>query len=240
MMRLWREEYTRPVRRGPSTAMSVVVHGTLIVLAVIATNPPPSLMSLWELANRIYYIAPPSRIAASDAGIAQLKYAEFAPIGPGSGFARSPVPTGEPNRRELVFGPPGDLGTELFSKAESHRVRGSDSVFSVVDVDSAVTTDPTSAAPQYPEALRKLGVEGFVQVRYVVDSTGLADPSSLEVVSATRFEFAMAVRSALPGMHFNPARIGVRRVRQLVVQDFNFRIEKPKVDSVVARKPPTR
>ena len=226
MMRLWREEYSRPIRRGPSTAMSVVVHCGLIFLAVLATNPPPGLVSLWELANRVYYLAPPARTAASDESAEHVQYVDSAPVGLGSGFARSLVPTGEPPTRKVVFSQPGDLGIELVAIEESHRSRGTDSVFTLVEVDSAVATDPTSAAPTYPEAMRKLGIEGFVQVRYIVDSTGLADSSSLVIVRASREEFALAVRQALPYMHFIPARIGPQRVSQLVAQDFNFRIER--------------
>jgi TonB family protein len=240
MMRLWREEYSRPVHRGPSTAMSVVVHAALIFLAVIATQAPAGLASLWELANKVYYIAPPNRTPTSEASVEHLRYEEVSPIGPGSGYARSELPSGESTRRLLAF-VPGDLGTNLVAAPESRQNAGFDTVFTVVDVDSAVATDPTSAVPDYPEELRTLGIEGVVRVRYVVDSTGFADASSLEILRASRVEFAMAVQRALPRMHFMPARIGPRRVRQLVEQDFTFRIERPKVDSIVPeikKKPP--
>src|SRR3954468_13792117 len=141
MMRFWRDEYARPERRGPSTMMSIVVHGVLILLAVLATNPPPGLESLWQLANRVYYLPPPVRLAAGVNQTAQLQYSEISPVGSGAGFARSPIPTGEPTRN-LTFNVPGDLGTELTGRAESRNRRGTDSVFTVVDVDSSVTTDP--------------------------------------------------------------------------------------------------
>jgi len=240
MMRFLKEEYVRPVRRGPSTAASLLVHCGLIILAVLATNPPPGLVSLWELANRVYYLAPPARAAASDESAGHLQYAVGAPTGPGSGFARSPTPTVEPAARLLVTSQPGDLGTDLMASVEARRSLGTDSVFTVIDVDSAAATDPTSAAPVYPEALRVLNIEGSVQVQYIVDSTGVADSTSLVVVRASRKEFATAVRQALPYMHFIPARIGPRRVSQLVAQDFNFRIERVQVDSAAVRrkKPP--
>lgn len=240
MMRLWREEYSRPERRGPSTATSVVVHCGLIFFAVLATNPPPGLVSLWELANRVYYLAPPTRTAAAEESAERMRYADAAPVGLGSGFERSLVPTSEPTRK-LTFTQPGDLGTELVATAESQRSRGTDSVFTLVEVDSAVATDPMSAAPTYPEAMRQRGIEGSVQVRYVVDSTGLADSSSLVIVRASREDFALAVRQALPYMHFIAAKIGPKHVSQLVVQDFNFRIERLKLDTMAVprKKPPT-
>jgi TonB family protein len=220
--------------------MSVVVHGALIFLAVVATNAPAGLVSLFNLANRVYYIPPPNRSPSSEASVAKLKYEEGGPVGTGSGFERSTVPGDETTKRLLTF-MPGDLGTDLTAALEARQNAGRDSVFTVVDVDSAVTTDPTSAVPEYPDDLRTLGIEGFVRVRYIVDSTGLADPSSLEILRSSRLEFAMAVKKALPNMHFVPARMGPRHVRQLVEQDFNFRIERPKVDSLAPaakKKPP--
>ena len=241
LMRYWKEEYARPIHRGPSTAMSVVVHGGLIVLAVIATNPPDGLVqSLYELANRVVYVAPPPRMASTEGSIKRLQFVDAGPIGLGSGFARAPLPGPEPKKEQVVFSPtPGDMGTDLVAALGARRFRGLDSVFTIVEVDSAVATDPTSIAPAYPSALLKLGVEGSVKVRYVVDSTGIADPSTLEVVKASRVEFAVAVREALPNMRFVAAKMGPRRVRQLVEQEFNFRIVRP-VDTVkvTPKKPP--
>ena len=74
-------------------------------------------------------------------------------------------------------------------------------------------------------------------VRYVVDSLGRADVSTLEVVNASRVEFAVAVREALPNMHFTPARMGAKAVPQLVEQPFNFRIQKADTTKA-AKKPP--
>lgn len=219
--------------------MSVVVHCGLIFLAVLATNPPPGLVSLWELANRVYYLAPTPRAVTAEESTQRLQYVDGGPVGLGSGFERAL--TGEPTRK-LTFTTPGDLGTDLAGSSESRRSRGTDSVFTLVEVDSAVSTDPMSAAPTYPEAMRQLGIEGLVEVSYIVDSTGLADSSSLVIVRASREEFALAVRQALPYMHFIAAKIGPKRVSQLVIQSFNFKIERQKSDTVAAptprKKPP--
>src|ERR1043166_9410991 len=124
MMRFWRDEYSRAERRAPGTITSIGVHCVLILLAVLATNPPPGLESLWQLANRVYYMPPPVRVAGSVEQSAQLKYSEIAPTGLGAGFARSPFPTGEPSRNQLTFDVPGDLGTELSARAASRPRHG--------------------------------------------------------------------------------------------------------------------
>jgi hypothetical protein len=69
-----------------------------------------------------------------------------------------------------------------------------------------------------------------------VDSLGKADLNTLEIVRASRIEFAVAVREALPLMRFTPARMGPKAVPQLVEQPFNFRIQKP--DTAAAKRPP--
>jgi len=96
--------------------------------------------------------------------------------------------------------------------------------YQLVEVDSAATHDPTSAAPVYPPALEARGVEGHVIVRFIVDSTGLVDMSTVMTMEATAVEFDRAVREALPKMKFRPAKVGERRVRQLAEQLFKFEV----------------
>lgn len=239
MMKLWREEYTRPDQRAAGTATSVAVHAALITLAVVATNPPEGFVQgFYTLANKVIYVAPPQKVASSEGSKQQLKYEEDAPVGEGTGFPRGPV-GGEVEKKPVLLSPqPGDLGTEKVATIESRSYSSYDTVFTIAEVDSAVAVDPASAAPAYPPALLKLGIEGSVMVRYVVDSLGRADISTLEVIRATRIEFAVAVREALPLMRFMPAKMGPKAVNQLVEQPFNFRIEKRPDSTATKKKPP--
>src|SRR5581483_8749932 len=102
--------------------------------------------------------------------------------------------------------------------------KSADSVFTVLEVDTAVVRSQSSAAPAYPLELLAKHIEGMALVRYVVDTTGFADPTSFVVVRSTDPGFARAVREALPYMRFSPAKIGTMKVRQLVEQPFTFRI----------------
>lgn len=83
---------------------------------------------------------------------------------------------------------------------------------------------PVSIAPAYPDALRRAGVGGEVRTKFVVDTTGRVDPRTVKITSATNAAFAAAVRAALPKMRFAPAKIGGRRVKQLVQQPFAFSV----------------
>lgn len=99
--------------------------------------------------------------------------------------------------------------------------------FQVLEVDSAASRDPASAAPLYPPDLEARGVEGHVIIRFVVDSTGVVDLTTLLTVEATNAAFDRAVRDALPRMKFRPAMVGDRPVRQLAEQLFKFEIPRP-------------
>jgi len=102
-----------------------------------------------------------------------------------------------------------------------------DSVFSALAVDSEVVRDPTSAAPAYPDDLRQEGLEGSVEVEFVVDTTGRVDLATVRILQSSHPDFQAAVETALAGMHFRPAWRGWRRVRQLVQQRFAFRLVRP-------------
>lgn len=239
MLKLWREEYTRPDRRAAGTLTSVVVHAAIITLAVVATNPPEGFVrGLYSLANKVVYVAPPARAPNTEGSKEQLKFVEAAPEAEGAGLARGPIGAEQVKQVGVLSPQPGDLGTEQTSTIESREFASYDTVFTIAEVDSAVSVDPSSAAPAYPPALLKLGVEGSVMVRYVVDSLGHADVSTLKIVRATRIEFAVAVREALPLMRFTPAKMGPKAVPQLVEQPFNFRILKQDTLTATPKKPP--
>jgi len=83
-----------------------------------------------------------------------------------------------------------------------------------------------SGKPRYPESLRQAAIDGRVLVRFVVDTTGRIDMSSVAVVASTHELFTRAVRDALPSFRFKPAEQGGHRVRALAEMPFEFQITK--------------
>lgn len=225
MMRLWLQSYAKrnPLGMSPSVVLSVLAHAGIIAVSVSATRKAPGVPED-SIANRVYYIPPPDRSARQQGTRETLRYFELAPEGQGIGLGQAQI---EVRRRftEIDESFPGDQGTELQTVAPAPEVVGPDTVLSVLEVDSAVVRDPESAAPAYPVALLQQNVQGSVSTQYVVDTTGLADTTSLRILRSTHPEFTTAVRSALPYMRFAPARLGSRKVRQLVEQEFTFRIQ---------------
>lgn len=78
--------------------------------------------------------------------------------------------------------------------------------------------------PRYPPVLQQAGVAGFVDVQYVVDTTGHAEPNSWRVLKSTNTQFEAPAREAIMKGLFKPARIKGAAVRQLVQQRVSFNI----------------
>jgi TonB family protein len=83
-----------------------------------------------------------------------------------------------------------------------------------------------AAAPRFPDLLRSSGIEGEVQVTFIVGTNGRVEPSSITVTTSPHRLFSEAVRTALLDARFSPAQVGGHAVRQLVAQSFAFRLTK--------------
>jgi len=78
--------------------------------------------------------------------------------------------------------------------------------------------------PKYPPVLQQAGIAGSVDVQYVVDTPGRAEPSSFKVLRSTNKAFEDPARDAIVAGTFKPARIRGQAVRQLVQQRISFTI----------------
>ena len=225
-MRLWMLSYARPRPVRNAVVLSLVAH-TLIVGSWVEATRPPDSMPEESIANRLYYLPPPDREMVARGSRETVHYFKLAPgpdIGPGPTVSVAQklavsIPEHSPQAGERavdsVTAPP------VIGEPEG------DSVFTILEVDSAVVRSQSSAAPAYPLDLLTKKVQGSVNARYVVDTTGFADTTSFEVLTATNPGFVQAVRDALPYMRFTSAKIGTRKVRQVVEQSFTFKITPP-------------
>lgn len=78
--------------------------------------------------------------------------------------------------------------------------------------------------PLYPPALRQVGVQGFVQLRYIVGVDGRAEPGSVNTVQSSNAAFEAPAIEAIERARFRPARLGGRVVREVVEQIVRFTI----------------
>ncbi len=83
-------------------------------------------------------------------------------------------------------------------------------------------TVPGSLGPAYPSDLREGGVSGDVVARFVVDTAGHIDESTIAILASDRPQFSVAVIQALRRLTFLPAQRDGRKVRQLMQIAFQF------------------
>jgi TonB family protein len=81
-------------------------------------------------------------------------------------------------------------------------------------------------SPEYPQSLKDSGVEGTVELQFVVNENGRADMSTVKVLSSSNPAFTAAVKEALPRMKFSAAQIGGKKVEQLVQMPFQFHLQR--------------
>lgn len=99
---------------------------------------------------------------------------------------------------------------------------GPNGAYSADVVEKTAWPREDNPRPQYPDALRRAGVEGTFVVEFVVDSTGRVDPNTLSFPKEAHPAFLRAVKYALLRSRYFPAELAGMRVRQLVSQQFAF------------------
>ena len=96
-------------------------------------------------------------------------------------------------------------------------------VYNAEEVDSAARVDSTGLSqPFYPDSLYAFHVGGEVVAQFVVDTTGQVLLDTFATVSSTHPAFTEAVRRSLRHSKFQPAVLGGRRVRQVMVLPYHF------------------
>jgi hypothetical protein len=226
MTRSWVYSDVTPALRYSSASLSTVFHIVVIAAWVITTLPPDGLMTkAFENHAIPVYRPPPDRVPTQAGSRESVHYIKLAPIGEGFGDGTHGFGNAKPT--PVVRDTAAKSGKDSVTTPPAPPTKGQDSVYSVLDVDIAVVRSASSAAPAYPLKLLEKHVQGFVNAQYIVDTTGFADTTSFTVLQSTNNEFTTAVRDVLPYMRFEPARLGTAKVRQLVQQQFTFKISEP-------------
>ena len=78
-------------------------------------------------------------------------------------------------------------------------------------------------APSYPAKMREAGIEGAVQIAYIVNTKGRTE--EVQVVKATDASFGEACVEAVSKWRFKPGKKDGKAVRVLVVQPMYFSLE---------------
>lgn len=223
-------------RRSLVSVVSVSAHAALIVGAAVATSsaePPPVPRDMVDTTLVYHPQRDPERqrstaVSRSRGAAPRDQPGLIVPVPPFSPVTTAGLPSLDVDLGEVMrAGPPAD---PLLDRGAAEGVAGSGAdpggVYGPGDryVEKPAMAARGSPQPRYPEMLRQAGVEGAVEVEFVVDTLGRAEPGSLKILRSDHELFAAAVRAALPAMRFVPAEAGGRRVRQLVRQPFSFAV----------------
>ena len=263
------ESGARPYGSSKGVAVSMLLHGAVIVAAIfatahvmlpprekveehpvlyVATPPPPpvhvaptplpKIKSPPKVAPAQKRLQPPPvqlqpKVPATPALVAPTKVALSIPavdlkavatvtdvVAPpiSEPVKASGIPTGGTVKRDDGDG---DARGKGLGSGSSGKAYDENQVDRAVEVQRA-------ASPKYPEALRSVGVEGIVAMRFIVSAEGRVESGSIEVISSPNKLFSDAVRSALLNAKYRAAEAGGNKVRQLVEQSFTFRLDKEK------------
>lgn len=225
---LLESRHVRPPRPVVATVISAVVHtalfGALVTgTAAVATNEDAN--EYWDRIARL--VLPPD--APPTVGGERVAFVAMAERGSqkGENVGEAVVVKEDTFVGEAVVPRKVSEAVDIDGTMQLARAAQSVGAFTIIDVDSVAERDPLSAAPVYPKAMLERAIEGSATLRFVIDSTGLVDLSTIRVMSSTHQEFAAAVRDAMPRMRYRPATRGATAVRQLVEQAFKFELGRP-------------
>lgn len=212
------------LRSAECAALSIIAHGAL-AWVVLAGGEGGFKLPETERDARVFFLLPPDRVSAPErqkdlprVGKLGAGLRESEPAAPTEGFQLQATTTRA--RKGKQAGPRTDLPISPTTFVP-------DSVYSVLQVDQMVERFEGSAVPIYPPELVQRRTEGQVQATYVVDTTGMVDTTTFQVVRSDDSLFTRSVRTALADMRFRPARRAGKPVRQLVEQRFRFKVAAP-------------
>jgi protein TonB len=219
---------SRPHRqRSTAQALaSIAVHTVIIAVSIQLTRAVAATVTKSTVESPLFVTRAPAPRTAQPAAAtaAALPAAPSLPmiavpvIVPTTIAALAPAHGFDPSRLGAATGghglPDGILGDDT---------PGNDRVFTPMEAEEPVTY-LDGPEPRYPPALRQVGVEGSVRLRYIVGTDGKVEPGSVEVLMSTNKSFEAPAIEAITGSRFRPARVKGQKVRQLVEQMVRFTI----------------
>ena len=109
----------------------------------------------------------------------------------------------------------------LRAQAETHEISELETIPKFSSPPSAVRTIHGS----YPAALKRAGVNGTVQLEFVVLPTGKVEPGSVQIVAASSPAFGEAAKGMAEKIEFTPGTIKGEAVRARVILPLVYRAQ---------------
>jgi periplasmic protein TonB len=213
------------------SALSVVVHGLIVFGAIKATQGVAETIKNRPVDTTMVFLKPPPppppppNQPPPDVVVAANP--------PPKGFQTVVAPTDIPkdippiDLNEKPFDPKDFTGKGVEGGVAAGVAGGtgpvSGEVFLEAQLDDPV--QPISIpTPRYPPVLQSAGIAGAVDLQYIVDTTGHAEPASFKVRKTTHPAFVEPAQEAIRKGVFKPAKFKGQPVRQLVQQRISFKV----------------
>lgn len=219
-------------RTWAQAVMSVAVHGVVIFLAVQATAGAAEVIEGILADTNFTFLKPPEpppppppQEVPPDA----IVTANPPPQGFQTIMPPDKIPTTIPpvNLNEK-FNPDDFSGRGVAGGIAAGVIGGTGPVLQEETYLQEQVDDPvrpiSQPQPRYPPVLQQAGITGRVELQFVVDTTGHAEPRSFKVLRSSNKAFEEPAREAIMKSVFRPARIRGQAVRQLVQQAMTFSI----------------
>jgi protein TonB len=225
------ESKQKGTRTIGQTVLSVLVHGGLIFGAVKATQGMAETIKNRPIDTTMVFLKPPPPPPPPpdqpppDVIVSQNP--------PPKGFQTVVAPTDIPkdippiDLNEKPFDPKDFTGKGIEGGIAKGVVGGTGPVTGEVFLEAQLD-DPVQPisipTPRYPPVLQSAGIAGSVDLQYVVDTTGHAEPGSFKVLKTTHPAFSEPAKEAISKGVFKPAKFKGQAVRQLVQQRISFKV----------------
>jgi len=218
-------------RTAGQTALSLLVHGLIIFGAIKATQGVAETIKNRPVDTTMVFLKPPEppKPPPDQPPPDVVVAANPPPKGFQTVIAPTDIPKDIPpiDLNEKPFDPRDFTGKGVEGGVGTGVVGGTGpvtgEVFLVDQIDDPV--QPISIPnPRYPPVLQSAGISGSVDLQYVVDTTGHAEPNSFKVMKSTHPAFSEPAQEAIRKGVFKPARLKGRPVRQLVQQRISFKV----------------
>jgi protein TonB len=225
------ESKQKGTRTIGQTILSVIVHGGLVFGAVKATQGVAETIKNRPVDTTMVFLKPPPPPPPPpDQPPPDVVVAANPPP---KGFQTVVAPTDIPkdippiDLNEKPFDPKDFTGKGVEGGIAAGVVGGTGPVTGEVFLEAQLD-DPVQAisipTPRYPPVLQSAGIAGAVDLQYVVDTTGHAEPASFKVLKTTHQAFVEPAKEAITKGVFKPAKFKGQPVRQLVQQRISFKV----------------
>lgn len=215
------------------TAMSLVIHGLVIFAAVKATTGVAEEISKPKDTTLVFLKPPEPPKPVEQPPPPDVV---VSPNPPPKGFQTVVPPDIIP--KEI---PPVDLNQKPFNAADftgkgveggiangveggtPREVKGE--VFLEAQLDDPVEVI-NRPAPRFPPVMASAGIEGTVDLQFIVDTDGNVEPASIKILASSNKAFEEPARESTLKSKFKPAKFKGTPVRQLVQQRVRFSLSK--------------